>query len=122
MSVIKPQVGDTIIIEGIVTGVSGGLFSFETTPNNVQMPYNQKYGHTMHISRIKEIIPKPWEPKTGDLVHKIGDVIPDYHYTVLTLHGSGDRMTGNRTRKWVVAAHKDDIPQIFWLSEIECVV
>lgn len=57
----------------------------------------------------------------GDEIVKINDVIHNFRYTVLAVHGSGDKMTEGRLRRWVVAAYKDDLPQVFMVNEIQCV-
>lgn len=66
------------------------------------------------------------KPKVGSTVRVIGDVLTNFNYTVLAIHGSGDPMVPNndgpRNRRWAVIAHKDDIPQVVFLGRIECVV
>lgn len=62
----RPEVGDTVIIEGVVTSVSGVCFFFKTPKYGTNSP---EFMHQMHLDRIKEIIPKPWAPKVGDMVY-----------------------------------------------------
>lgn len=70
---------------------------------------------------IKEIIRHPI--RVGDVVHVIGDILPDFQYTVLAVHGSDEPliMPYGPTRRWAVCAHGDDIPIVLNMSKIECV-
>lgn len=59
-----PKVGDTVIIEGVVTSVDGsGYFCFNTDTHNLKPTH-----HVLNPLRIKTIIPKPWAPAVGDKV------------------------------------------------------
>lgn len=56
----RPEIGDTVIIRGIVcafTDYPGG-FRF-CQDGGIASP-------VLDLSRISEVIPKPWEPKAGD--------------------------------------------------------
>lgn len=107
-----PRVGDTVIIKGIVKSVAGRYFTFTNLDEHINP--------TLLINRITEILPR--EPQVGDTVHKIGDILKDFNYEVIAIHGSGNRMlTPERTRRWAVCVRGDDIPQVFNVSTLECV-
>lgn len=110
----KPQIGDKIIVEFEVTG----NYNLDSGVVEVKWPTSGKRVN-VDVNSIKEIIFKPWEPELGSIVHQINDILPNFHYKVLAIHGSGERMTGGRTRRWVIAAHKDDIPVSFWIGSLE---
>lgn len=76
-----PEVGDTIIIRGIVTEITpsydGSIVKY--------IDQNGSEGRVL-ASRISEVIPKPWEPKAGDRVKYLQSNI--CIYTILGLDGN----------------------------------
>lgn len=115
----QPKVGDTVIIEGIVREVKD-IFVYIST-QLYEIEGWSPFGPGIDFRRIKEIIRRPIE--VGNTVHKIGDVLTDFHYTVLAVHGSNTPliMPYGPTRHWVVCAHGDDMPQVFNVGDLECV-
>lgn len=57
------EIGDTVIIRGVITGINPtiGMVKIKT---NDDCPASILF---VSASRISEIIPKPWEPKVGEL-------------------------------------------------------
>lgn len=112
---MQPRVGDTVIIEGIVTEVnSKDHFYIKTADTEVWCgPFKP--------NRIKEIVRRPLH--VGDTVRVVGDILPDFHYKVLAVHGSGIPLgiPPITTRRWAVIAHGDDGPCVYHVSKLECV-
>lgn len=106
--VLKPNIGDTVIIEGVVVheyhnccGIfTGGGLGFISVDHR----------------RIKSIIRKPWTPKVGDSVWIKGK--PHLPRKLLALNGDGGSFAGDETRRWAVVAFKDDIPEVYFASQL----
>lgn len=116
---LKPKIGDTIIIEGIVSEIRRGWSSdgedvvYFTTPGIL----HQSTG--VDVRRIKEIIPKPWTPTVGDKVNVVGKMSLSEGYTILNIHGNGSMMSNGKPRLWATIAFLDDMPDIV---NIDCII
>lgn len=103
-----PEVGDTVVIRGVVTSNDGAIIQFRTP------------GHPIPISitagRLAEIIPKPWEPKVGDTVWINGK--SNLPRTLLALNGDGSPFGRSATRRWAVVAYEGDIPEVYFASQL----
>lgn len=108
------NIGDEVTIRGVIkcVGRSGLSFSISSAGRNFASPMID----TDFITSITQR-----ELRIGDQIEKINDVIPNFRYTVLAIHGSGDWMRGDRSRRWVVAAYKDDAPVVFMKDQVRCV-
>lgn len=62
---LRPKVGDTVILKGRVRSISGNSFSFNQDVEVFGKPAESLF---LHMSRIDEIVPKPWVPKSGDRI------------------------------------------------------
>lgn len=115
---LTPKVGDTVMIEGIVTSVNVNGFQMATKSNNGSFT---DFMPCIAFGRIKEIISPPI--KVGDTVRKKDDIVFAFDYTVLAVHGSGTSlaMPYGPTRHWAVCVHGDDIPVVFNMDNIVCV-
>lgn len=111
---MQPRVGDTVILELEVVSINEETFKYKTVSG---------YASATAVSKcwIKEVIPKPIE--VGQVVRAVGDILPNFYYTVLAVHGSDTPlvMPMGPTRRWAVCAHMDDIPRVFNVGELQCV-
>lgn len=61
----KIEVGDTVVIRGVVREIVSESVYIDTI---AKPGLNSKYQEAIHVSRISEVIPKPWVPKEGDTI------------------------------------------------------
>ena len=113
----KPQIGDTVVIRGVVTKIHNSSIKIKTkTFHDTLEPEFSPY---ISMSRISEVIPKPWVPKVGDEVDVEGKwSFTDCGYTVLALHGDGGPFRDGEVRRWAVIAYKGDGPETVFASEL----
>lgn len=113
MSIKQPEVGDTVVIRGVVTYSDCMMFRFK------QDGTNSDESMLVPNARISEIIPKPWEPKVGEEVD-IGDhlILKDRGFTILNIHGDGSRMQNGLLRRWATVSFKDDRPEIYNIEKL----
>lgn len=72
---------------------------------------------------VDEFRDKPWEPKVGETVLENGDILPNFEYIILSLHGSNTMMAYGERRRWASIAHGDDMPKTVNVSRlVRCVV
>lgn len=103
---IVPKKGDTVLVEFEVADVSGYHNTF------------RPLGFAPYIPFQKVVEIKPHEIQVGDYVTVNGDVLRDFRYRVLAIHGSDSSMMNGDTRRWVVMAHGDDIPTVSNINKV----
>jgi len=57
---LKPKIGDTILVKGIVKGIFSDRSILYITNNGICVSAN--------LEDVTEVIPKPWEPKVGEKI------------------------------------------------------
>lgn len=102
---IYPRIGDKVIIEGTVCRVDGDYAYFTT--KFFRDGNESAKNYAIHISRIKEIISPPWEPKIGEIIaYSTAPNTPaeatDFRYKVLFI---------TENRKFVVVTRADGSPE-----------
>lgn len=105
---LKPEVGDIVVVELEVADVIPGAFCYEM--------HNGSYSVFINCKRITKIKPRPIQ--VGDEVDIKGKINLDIGYTVLAIHGNGKRMGNGDARRWAVVAFKDDIPEVVHISKL----
>lgn len=110
-----PKIGDTAVLHFKIMSIKGN-----------DLILRSKYGtdYNYNIGSVKEIIPAPWEPKSGDTVFYVGIMnhLIDEGVTFLYRHYKNP----DDDRDWAVVAYKGDIPQSIKFSDLrrtyaECV-
>lgn len=74
-------------------------------------------GKAFYLSVVKEVIPKPWEPKIGEEVDLMSRISVNEHgFTLLNIHGDGIPFHDGSIRKWATVAFLDDKPEVVLYS------
>jgi len=80
-SIKKPEIGDTVIIRGVVVETQGPRLRMTT----IRVDEGDEDKHLCVLtSRISEVIPKPWEPKVGDVV--VDRNYRMFRYKIICIH------------------------------------
>lgn len=110
------NVGDTVVIRGVVTGVVGGKYAY------VRYITSEGRERSSYIDSVFEVIPKPWEPVIGDPVSLFENPDREYYYRNII---SKDKLTlvgifqgKDDHRKWAMVSYKGDIPHSVWFEDL----
>lgn len=107
------QVGDTVILKGVVNRIEPGHSMY------VQFPNNMFDKHLPSTTVVESITSPPWVPKVGDIVDIEGKTCLPSGYTILNIHGDGTSFLNTiGGRRWVVVAFKGDMPEVFHIDRI----
>jgi hypothetical protein len=97
--VLKPKVGDTVIIRGEILNIDDRWVTIISPPSTTPL--------TVSRSRISEVIEKPWVPEIGDMVYISS---PDFNnelpYKLIGLH------TQYYNTKWAIVEFPSDPPRV----------